>query len=66
MENYLLTAKRKTITRLEAIIDALQDSKEVVSHNLMETELIIDRIIEYQDEFKSLTGHYYSRYKGNR
>ena len=56
--------KRKEILKLEAILDKLEQSKPVVSHNPVETEVIINRIIDYQKEYKNMTGHYYSPNKG--
>lgn len=51
--------KRKIIKKLEALIDAVTQSKTVVAHNRAETEFLIDRQIDYQLEYKRLTGHYY-------
>jgi len=55
--------KRKTVRKLEALMEALEASKPVCVHNPVETEMIIDRIIGYQCEYKKITGHYYSMKK---
>lgn len=54
-------SKEKTIKKLEAILDALDAEKQTVLHNQAETELIIDRIIDFQVEYKRHSGHYYHR-----
>lgn len=46
--------------KLEAIIDALESSKQVIYHNRIETELVVDRIITYQLQYHKLFGHYYN------
>lgn len=53
--------KQKTISKLEAILDAMETEKQTVLHNYVETNLIVDRIIDYQVEYKKVTGHYYHR-----
>ncbi len=54
--------KRKTIQKLEGILEALVSSKPIVSHNYVETDLINDKIIGYQREYKKITGRYYDVY----
>ena len=51
--------KIKTIKRLEAIIDALETSKEVCSHNDAEIRFIDSRLFCYQRRYQRLTGKYY-------
>ena len=52
-------SKRKTVERLEAIIDSLKDSLETVKHNVAENDYVLDQIIRYQEEYKRLTGNWY-------
>jgi len=53
--------REKEVKTLEALMDALEAQKQTVAHNLAETELILDRILDYQFEYKQLTGKYYHR-----
>ena len=57
--------KRKTISRLEALIDATTDSKETVMHNIVELNYLNDKIIEFQVQYRKITGHYYRRNRWN-
>jgi hypothetical protein len=45
--------------KLEAIIDALTDSLEVVSHNSIETEYVLILRQKYEQHYKKITGRYY-------
>lgn len=49
----------KRIRTLEAFIDAVRDSREVVVHNPVEYNLLIDREIDLQEKYKKITGEYY-------
>ena len=51
-----MTNKKK----LEAIIDALTDSLEVVAHNSIETEYVLTLRFKYQEHYKAITGRYHS------
>jgi len=51
--------KRKIIRKLEAIIDALESSKEVCAHNPVELRQIDKKLIYYQRHYKKVTGEYY-------
>ena len=52
---------KKRIKTLEAIMDALNAEKQTVLHSSDETNLIVDKIIDYQVIYKRATGHYYHR-----
>ena len=52
-------SKRETVEKLEALIDSLRDSLEMVSHNGPETEFVLDYILKFQMEYKDLTGDFY-------
>jgi hypothetical protein len=45
--------------KLEAVIDALTDSLEIVQHNPAETEYVLTLRDKYEKHYKSLTGRYY-------
>ena len=51
--------KKKTLKTLELLIDVLEASKEVHAHNPTETEMIVDRIIKYQNLYKKINGRPY-------
>ncbi len=51
--------KRKTLNTLEALMDALEASKEVCAHNPVETEVIVNRIIKYQNQYIKISGRPY-------
>lgn len=52
-------SKQKTLTRLEAIIDSLTDSLEIVSHNEIETNYVLKLRKKYEENYKELSGKYY-------
>lgn len=52
--------EKERIGELEELIDVLRESKGSVAHNVIELNVVIDNIIDYQNEYKGLTGHYYS------
>jgi len=50
---------KKEIKKLEAIIDSYHHSLVVVSHNPIETEVVLSRIMEFQEAYKKRRGEYY-------
>jgi len=47
--------------KLEAVIDALTDSLEIVAHNKIETNYVLSLIEKYKEHYKEITGRHYSR-----
>jgi len=50
--------------KLECIIDALNDSLEIVAHNPVETEYVLFLRAKYENHYHELTGRYYGIKKG--
>lgn len=45
--------------KLEAVIDALTDSLNVVAHNKVETEYVLTLIEKYKEHYHKSTGRHY-------
>jgi hypothetical protein len=45
--------------KLEAVIDSLTDSLEIVAHNKIETEYVLALRTKYEEHYKHITGRYY-------
>jgi len=45
--------------KLEALLDALSDSLEIVAHNSAETEYVLSLIEKYKEHYTKITGRHY-------
>ena len=52
--------RKEKIRELEKTIDLLTNQRDVTSHDPPERNYVENRISENQDQYKKLTGHYYS------
>ena len=52
-------SRQKQRLRIEALIDSMRDSLVVVAHNKVETELLLNQILDEEIRYKRNYGVYY-------
>lgn len=55
----MMQRELERIGEIEELIDLLRESKAAIAHNQAELSVVNDKIIDYQNEYVILTGHYY-------